>query len=366
MIPRRFFLLACLLGLALVQGADAYPRYAARYGQDCTLCHVNPSGGGLRNLYATQFITPTELAADWLNFEGIESLDPQLSNSVLIGADLRTLFIAGDDSDAEPENFFHMQSDIYLQLSAGDRYFLYFDRGQSSSLESFATAYVLPYNGYLKLGRFSPAYGWKFVDHNHATREKLDFLPPNHTDVGMEFGLHPGNGALQFSLMNGSRGNVLDTDAALAYLGRGEYRFQLAGVGLAVGGSGSYQDFVGSKRIVYGPFGYLHWGRFTWVGELDLANSDLDDGPTTTQLLTSHELSYTMFRGVDFLAGYDFEDPDLDFLTGSRTRWIFGVDTLLSPFFGVRATWTVYSTERGDDVGEVDLAQLEALVRFLY
>ena len=33
--------------------AGAVPRYSARYEQNCMLCHVNPTGGGMRSSYAT-------------------------------------------------------------------------------------------------------------------------------------------------------------------------------------------------------------------------------------------------------------------------------------------------------------------------
>ena len=53
------FLVIATAGLCLVV-ANGYtiPRYSARYGQDCNLCHVNPTGGGQRTTYATQYIVP--------------------------------------------------------------------------------------------------------------------------------------------------------------------------------------------------------------------------------------------------------------------------------------------------------------------
>src|SRR5437667_11789971 len=54
-----------ILGVLLALGASeagAVPRYSARYGQKCALCHVNPSGGGLRAAYASQKLVPEEIA----------------------------------------------------------------------------------------------------------------------------------------------------------------------------------------------------------------------------------------------------------------------------------------------------------------
>src|SRR5262245_32728836 len=48
--------IAALLCAAI--DANAIPRYTARVRQNCTLCHANPTGGGMRSLYASQFLVP--------------------------------------------------------------------------------------------------------------------------------------------------------------------------------------------------------------------------------------------------------------------------------------------------------------------
>ena len=69
--------------------AQALPRYSARYEQNCGLCHVNPTGGGQRTLYAAQYIIPSELAMRNATPEQLAAIDPQLSKSISIGVDLR-------------------------------------------------------------------------------------------------------------------------------------------------------------------------------------------------------------------------------------------------------------------------------------
>ncbi|HMB68083.1 MAG TPA: hypothetical protein VKU85_02185, partial [bacterium] len=49
-------------GLLAAGTAEATPRYSMAVGQDCNLCHINPTGGGVRDPYATQYLLPTRLA----------------------------------------------------------------------------------------------------------------------------------------------------------------------------------------------------------------------------------------------------------------------------------------------------------------
>ena len=80
-----------LLLLVGASAAHALPRYTAVYGQNCVLCHVNPTGGGMRSLYASQFLVPEEIAASGWQPEEMETLSPQISPNLAVGLDLRTL-----------------------------------------------------------------------------------------------------------------------------------------------------------------------------------------------------------------------------------------------------------------------------------
>lgn len=361
---RRCFALVILLLFA--SGVQALPRYAARYEQNCNLCHVNPSGGGMRSLYASQFLLPQEMAADWLAFgDEFPIPDPVIGENLVVGADLRTLYTAGDADDAEPENFFQMQSDLYLEFTLGDRFALYMDRGQSNSYESYGIAHVLPYAGYLKIGRFTPAFGWKHADHNRSTRALLGYLPPSHSDVGVEVGFHPGSGNLQLSLLNGEQGSPLDGDADLAYAARGEYRFGLGALRLAAGGSFHYLDRGMMGTWTGGGFGYARWGRLIWMGEADWRTTER----TTEDLqafVSSQELAFSITRGVDALVSWDFHDLDLDIQNGAKRRLGFGVDALLNPMAGLRAMFFVHDEDPDENGFAHDYEQLEVVAHFLY
>jgi hypothetical protein len=357
---------AIVVGLSLLFSAttaSALPRYTARYGQDCTLCHANPTGGGLRTLYASQFLMPNEMAMKWLDMTDLEDMNPQVGDNLLVGADLRTLFTAGPEDAGDPKNFFQMQSDLYLQFNMGERFSLYMDRGQSNSYESFGLAYILPLQGYVKVGRFTPAMGWKFADHNTAVRKYLGFFPPGHTDVGMEFGLNPENSTITLAILNGNNGSTLDSDTDLRLSARAEWRVQRGPIGLAIGANFAVSQPASGREDLEGVFGYLTAGDLIYLGEVDIQN--VGDG-STRSLATSHELSYPLVRGLDLIANYSFWDPDTDLLSGSDSRSGAGVDALVHPFFGVKAMWQYYSHDGGSLGVDADFQQLELIAHFLY
>src|SRR5213075_1381396 len=69
-------IVACALLPAFT--ARALPRYSARYEQNCMLCHVNPSGGGMRSAYAVQELVPKEFAMSPATPEVMKEIDPKI------------------------------------------------------------------------------------------------------------------------------------------------------------------------------------------------------------------------------------------------------------------------------------------------
>ena len=362
---RRVLIVGALLSLVPVLAAsvaDAIPRYSARYGQDCNLCHHDPTGGGKRSGYATQFLVPMEMSAvQWSDDDHLERLDGQLSPGLSVGADLRTIYLASEDT-REQNGFFQMQADFYALFEVDPRFSLYLDQGQSQTREVFGLGYVLPGNGHIKVGRFAPAYGWRFADHTLFTREVLGFAPPAHSDVGVEAGFYPGRAAFEIAVTNGARGAALDDDHRPALTARASTRKSLGPVGLALGASYHYNRTDSRLARMAGPFGYFQIGRFTWMAEADWHRLDTPAGKGAEELVTSHEFTVQLYRGVDLRATYDFHDPDLDHQTGVRGRYGFGFDTLLYPFLGVQAMVHVDSVDEGPAT-EAEKERTRALVQ---
>jgi hypothetical protein len=373
------FLVIATAGLCLVV-ANAYtiPRYSARYEQDCNLCHVNPAGGGQRTTYATQYIVPKEMSWLKLSDSTMAAIDPQLSKAVTIGADVRTLYMRdnlGSDDFVQtlpPEDFFQMQGNLYLTFQLTDRFSLYFDKGMgptSSTLELFGLGYILPASGWVKVGRFTPDFGWRTPDHTAFVRQYMGFIPPFQTDVGVEAGINPGNLVLSAAVLNGNLGSTQDNDDRMELTGRAMYRMHAGKLGFAVGGSGLWNRQFDREQTAGGPFGYFNFKPFTWTWEADFSKfKDLAQVTDSTSFFTSHELAVQLRQGFDLKGTIDIYDPDTDGSTGKRVRYGFGAESMLYPFVRLEAMAYLYRNldESGISYPESEYSQFIGQVHFFY
>lgn len=368
---------ALLGGILLATSAAATPRYAAHYEQRCSLCHRDPSGGGMRTLYAAQFLVPTEMAARTGALEGLAEEGPQVTEALAIGFDLRTVHTYSE-RDAESTNFFQMQGDLYLAFQLSERFSAYLDRGSSGSTELYGLGYLLPANGYVKVGRFQPTYGWRYADHTLFVRDRQGLAPPGHTDVGIEAGLFPGSFSIQAAALNGALGSPRDRDRDLAGTLRIEFRRSVAGLALAVGGSGLHNPREGDEFTLAGPFGSVRLGPLAWVAEAGWlvreagagAGAGADTGAGAAQDLTrfttSHQLACRLQQGWAVLLTYDFTDPDVDIQDGATTRYGVGSELLLYPFLHLRAAVHYTEDEGPSPLGDEEHYDTELQVHLLY
>jgi hypothetical protein len=370
--------LSALVGFA-ASPALATPRYSMRIGQKCNLCHANPTGGGQRDPYASQYLLPTRLAMQ-LQEEPPATPDPQIGESVTLGADLRTFFLKSDAAGAR-ENFVEMQASVYLKLQLDPRFSAYvhqefgagrFGGGSAEAWEIYGMGYVLPGNGYVKIGKFVPAFGWKTPDHRSFTRREFVFLPrfPPHSDTGIEIGTHPGPFVINASIVNGAAQSAFDNNDEVAFVGRGAWRSTFRGVNAVVGGSYYYDSGTAEKRQAGGPFAGLHWKKLTWLGEFDWGWREPSASGSISSFTTTNELAVQLVQGLDVVGTYDFHDPDLDFQSGAVHRVGGGAEALLFPFLALRAVLSFYSVDDGPAVGELgfsdDFKEGHVQVQFLY
>lgn len=348
---------AVLIG-ALLAAGDAYtiPRYSARYEQECSLCHLNPAGGGERSAYATQYIVPREMAIVPLDEEALKGIDPQINDAVTIGTDLRTFFIRSQEKPGRPQDFFQMQGNLYLAFQLAPKLSAHLAYGINQEHEVYGLAYVLPLNGYVKLGRFTPDYGWKLADHTSFVRVGMGFIPPLHTDVGMEVGVSPKRASIVLGVSNGRPGNLYDSDNSLAVSGRAVVRGDLGGVGYCLGGSGwrNADDFDGT-RTAFGPLYYLTWEGLTWIGEVDFARDEPPGEPGIDRLFASLEVAYPVHQGVDLKVTFDYLDPNRHRDSGTLSRYGLGVEVMPYPFITLEAGLNSYAGDMGRVGGNLEV-----------
>ena len=360
-----------LLVLVLAGAAGATPRYAIRAGQNCNLCHTNPTGGGMRELYASQFLIAEQISMK-KETEPEIPIDPQIGTNVVIGTDLRTFYLHRDDQDVR-NNFLQMQGAVYLSFQPATRFLGYFHQefgqGPASAYELFALGWVLPGNGYVKAGKFVPAFGWRVPDHRSFTRRDFVFLPatPPHSDTGLEIGVFPGSFAIQASVLNGEYRSSFDSNDRVAFAARGSYRWTGGWGNVEIGGSCYRNQTSLEERRTYGPFAGLFLWRLTWTGEVDWTR--VETAAVTTSLTTSHELAGRIVQGIDVFATYDFHDPHTDLKTGSVHRIGLGVDVLPYPFLALRGKVNAFRVDEGVDISALyteDFLQSQVEIHFFY
>ena len=333
MRARRSMLVGLILLFALP--ASALPKFAARMGATCKSCHVNPTGGGLRTVFgATSYAVEDLPVPSWQEAYGLEGFSPQLNDFISVGADVRTLYFSAQSTPSDRNSFFQMQTDLYIAAHLAKNTHLYFNKGIGSRFEAFAIAGVLPLNGYVKAGWFTPAYGLRLDDHNIFVRSKTLFFGNGGQDAGLEVSISPGFLTLTGAVSNGTPSDR-DDNRSKAILGRAESGFKIAPFNIRLGANYYNNAFVSGITTLYGGFLTASLsGNLTLLAEVDQMKDYV--GPTntvTTGMVSSVEIDYVLTQGLDLKLGYDFYDPNIKRKTGSESRYVVGFE--LYPLSGI-------------------------------
>ena len=353
----------------------ALPRFAALTGAKCQSCHVNPSGGEMRQAFGVQYGREQLPVPEWSKDYSLDDFSNLLGNVLGIGADFQTLYFSQKASSATTDAFFQMQGDLYLNFRVARKVNLFFNKGLYNGFEVFALLGILPANGGVKVGKFVPAYGTKMDDHTTFIRTYTGFSPelarPELT--GVEVDISPGPITVIGGVFNSSDGFGAAEGNDKAYLGRVEGMFGGDGtVHVGVGGNVWYNAAVpqsvlqrinllapvqtsGSPRsTLYGGFGSLGVGKLAVLSEVDWMQlrSDL---PTTKSFVCYVEGDYPLITGLDLKLAYDFYDPDITYKNGSITRYTAGVEFFPFPGVEVRPLYRVLHGTNVDLQSEFDL-----------
>lgn len=341
---KSLLITAVLLFSFLWSESFALPRFSAKVEQKCNLCHINPTGGGMRNAFGSQYFAQTELAVHKVSLDSITRFNPMLSENISVGMDMRTLYTY--DRTAKQSSFFQMEGNLYLDAQLGDRLSLTISKGLYTGFDIFGMAYVLPLQGYVKVGKFQPSYGWRFSDHTSFVREGT-LWPPNLTDTGMEIGLYPYGISANIGFFNGSAGQF-DDDNGKALSARFEFRRHVSIFGFGMGGSYWRNDRDNGAINMYGPLFYLNSldARLIYLGELDWLENRFTN---ITTFATTHNIGYMISQGIWLEAQYDFRDPDIDIKGGAISRYSFGVDYFPTGFLEIEPSLKYFEDDFSAD-----------------
>jgi hypothetical protein len=332
----------------------ALPKFASRMNLACKSCHVNPTGGGLRNSYGVSYGQEDLPIPTWQEDFSLDAFTTQLNDVISVGANLRTLYFAQQTGPSSSRvSFFQMQSDLYLSARLAKKTFIYLNKGIGSRFEAFGLAGILPMDGYVKAGWFVPNFGIRTDDHNIFTREKTLFAFGGGHDAGIEVGFSPKFLDVTLGVTNGNTADRDDNNFK-AVMARGEARTAVGGIHVRGGGSyynNAHPDGILTLLGVHGTASF--GGNLTVLGEF-VQRRDFSHATRikTYSSLLYVEADYLLIQGLELKAGYEFYDPDTKYLSGSESRMVFGFEFYPVSGIELRPLYVIRKEEPNDSAND--------------
>jgi len=265
--------------IAIASSASALPRFSILTGMQCLNCHINPTGGELRNSYGSSDFVDDHLRMIPAHSDSSFEFSPQISNDILIGGDVRFQYLY--DGQSKNTTFQSMEGSIYssIHLYTSTRLFVKYDF-VNSAYEAYGLYDFCGGDSYVKVGAFEPSYGIRLDDHTAYTRGGnfgiLQGIPlvglifsPDYRDLGVEVGSKVGNFFVTVDATNGDGLSNYDFNSKKAFIGKVEYLTR-GFVNFMLGASGY---LTGATKMYGGQAGLGIGKRFTLLGELDWAES---------------------------------------------------------------------------------------------
>ena len=328
-----------ILAAALPSRAAAEPYLAIQQGYKCAACHVNPSGGGLRNdfgiVFAENVLPARGLPADAPVWTG------KIGDFLRLGADLRASWSRTDvphqsvqqDSSLDQLRVYGNVDVIPARLG------LYVDEalapGNADTLEAYVR-YSDPNRGwYVKGGQFYLPFGWRLQD-NSAFVRTVSGVSMTTPDNGIEIGLELPQWSAQLDLTNG---------AANAGSGSG---YQVTGQVAWVrpmgrlGGAATFVDSDAGNRSVVGLFAGLRTGPVAWLGEADYVQDEGFPEGKRSMAVALGEMDWAFSRGQNLKLTAELFDPDRNISEDQKTRWSVLYELTPLPFVQLRAGLRVH------------------------
>ncbi|MCI0450471.1 MAG: hypothetical protein L0Y79_11945 [Chlorobi bacterium] len=356
------------VSLFLSVNSYSYPKFAAYTGEKCITCHVNPTGGGMRNLFGVKY------SKDNLFFKFLEKankttdINPQITKGISVGGDMRLLFVDNQIDTGIPNfnSFFQMQGDLYVNAQV-NKYInlviapgLYIPSnfpGQSplpTKYEIYGMVSNLPAGLYFKAGRFIPNFGIKVPEHRAYNRQFNDFYTPYASDAGIEAGISPSYFTLSVGFSNGSsvnrsgqRNNSFDFDSHKQLTVSGDFRWASKKSKYTAGIGGSfltnpykYDPINNINALRQMAAGFISIGLFERVailGELAYNRLDLRDSLATRSDFRTifGELNARITKGIELKFQYENYDPELGTEKSTRERQRYSFGAVLFPLTGL-------------------------------
>ena len=307
-----------LLWLGFAAGARAEPYIAVQTGLKCSVCHVNPTGGGLRSVYGDVF-AQTQMPATHLGNEDLWTGD--VAKLVRMGADLR--FDASATQVPHTRTVTQLQTEQargYLELNLiPGRLQAYVDElvapGNATNREAWVMYQSADHDWYVKAGQMYLPFGLRLQD-TSALVDQVSGIDMTTPDQAIEFGFLHGHWDAQFDISNGTGGGTV-TDSRKQYGGQLAWVDSVWRAGVAV----DYDDQLIGARSTFGVFGGLHLGSVALLGEADSTDDRSVAAGQGQRRGLLGEADWLIVRGSNLKFTAEFLDPDHVVADNGQTRW---------------------------------------------
>ena len=340
------FQLVFLLLFCIFAGTTGFglPRFSAITNLKCGNCHIDPNGGGMRNYYgAAMWGRETLPVQAWSRDSTMAGFTPRLNDFISIGMDMQTLFYSQQQQNNT--SFYQMQGNLYLSARLANNILLYFNKGLYG-FDAFGIASILPANGYVKVGRFTPAYGTRIDDHTTFIRTKTVFPFFRREDTGIELGISPTSLMWNVGVFNGESGADPSNGNIRLITSRAEALFRLEDLTISFGGSTWFNKGIAGTLTMFSGFAGFGYQDVTLNLEADFKKDNALLG--TNEFISYLEVNYAIIDGLVLKFIYDFYDPDLEYRTGSETRYSLGAEFFPLPGIEVRPMVRFHSKTPGN------------------
>lgn len=346
MVRHFAFALLCLIGAG---SAFAEPYFAVQQGVKCVTCHVNPTGGGLRNAFGNTW-AQTMMAARTLDVDMKEPWTGSVSRYLALGANLRAAANYVDTPHAASQSEFDLQeARLYVELAAiPDRLSIYLDQrvapGGSDNIEAYGRYWSADHTWYLKAGQMVLPYGLRLEDDSAFIREVpgINFTTP---DRGVEVGVETAHLSAQLAISNGTASGP-EQDTGKQYSARVEYVQSVWRAGASV----NFNDADAGERKLAGLFAGLRTGPIAWLAEADYVADETLAQNDRKQWVGLIEANWLMRQGQNLKLTAEYFDPDDAIDENERARYSAVWEYTPMQFLQIRAGARVY-----DGIPQIDV-----------
>ena len=304
----------------LPEHVKAEPYLAVSKGMQCSACHSQPAGGGMRNAYGNVF-AQSELAAKRLGGAEDSLWTGTVGKWLAIGGNLRGGYAYIDTPDQDEVSEFDLtRGTLYIEAQViPNRLSIYIDQQFAPDASQNREAYVKLRNAdgrlHLMAGQFYLPFGLRLQDDSAFVRRAtgINFTNP---DRGVQIGYENKQWSTQLSVTNGTGGGAeLDTGKQVSVV------TQYVRPGWRLGASLNTNNADLGDRDMGGIFFGLKTGSIAWLAEADYVTDEIPGSADRDGIAGLIEGNWMFRKGHNIKVSYDYLDPDRDIDEDHQVRY---------------------------------------------